>query len=76
MVVGRTGRLYLQVQTARTSGNGERGVKALDVDALLDQVRDLGGRVLERHDLADEGDDTSDPSASPTICRLVITWTP
>lgn len=76
MVVGRTGRLYLQVQTARTPGNGEPGVKALDVDAFLDQVRELGGRVLERHDLADEGGDTADPSASPTICRLVITWSP
>ena len=77
MVAGRSGRLYLQVQIARTPGEGERGVKALDVDALLTQVADLGGRVLERHDLADdEGDDAPDSSSAPTICRLVITWNP
>ncbi|WP_180935893.1 class I SAM-dependent methyltransferase [Nocardioides ungokensis] len=77
MVAGRSGRLYLQVQIARTPGEGERGVKVLDVDDLLAQVADLGGRVLERHDLADdEGGDAPDSSSAPTICRLVITWNP
>ena len=49
MVAGRSGRLYLQVQTARTPGNGERGVKTLDVEPCSRRCADLGGRVLERH---------------------------
>jgi len=56
---------------------GEPGVKPLDVDAFLAQVRELGGRVLERHDLAvADGGEVPAGSAAPTICRLVITWSP
>ena len=77
MVAGRDGRLYVQVQTARVPEGGEPGVKPLDVDAFLAQVRELGGRVLERHDLAvDDGGEVPAGSAAPTICRLVITWSP
>ncbi|WP_344151338.1 class I SAM-dependent methyltransferase [Nocardioides koreensis] len=80
MVAAHDGRLYVQVQTERTpegGERGERGVKPLDVDAFLAQVRELGGRVLERHDLVvDDGDEVPAGSADPTICRLVITWSP
>ena len=77
MVAGRDGRLYVQVQTARVPEGGEPGVKPLDVDAFLAQVRELGGRVLERRDLAvDDGGEVPAGSAAPTICRLVITWSP
>jgi hypothetical protein len=75
MVAGRTGRVYLQVQTAPDPGR-EHGVKPLDVDAFVEQVRALGGTVLERIDLTgDDGEQASSP-AHATICRLVITWSP
>lgn len=80
MVVRDSGRLYLQVQTARTPTSRRVGISPLDLDRLIEQVHATGGSVLERYDLderADGADDTDEPASSstgPTMSRLVIAW--
>lgn len=79
MVVRDSGRLYLQVQTARTATSRRVGISPLDLDRLVEQVHATGGEVLERFDLdelADGGVDTDrGPSPhGPTMSRLVISW--
>jgi hypothetical protein len=80
MLTRDSGRLYLQVQTARTPTSRRVGVTPLDLDRLIEQVHATRGTVLERYDLderADATDDTDDqapPSTGPTMSRLVISW--
>lgn len=80
MVVRDSGRLYLQVQTARTPTSRRVGISPLDLDRLIEQVHATGGSVLERYDLderADGADDADEPASSstgPTMSRLVIAW--
>ncbi|KQY56246.1 MULTISPECIES: class I SAM-dependent methyltransferase [unclassified Nocardioides] len=79
MVVGTTGRLHLQVQTAPATGRHPFGVSPLDLEDLLEQVESTGGRVVERADLV-ELDDGSTAAPGPSVAgtpisRLVITWT-
>lgn len=74
MVLGGQGRLYLQVLSAPAPGGNPVGVHPVDVEALVAQVEASGGTVVARHDLAGERPGSSDPGATPYLCRLVVQW--
>lgn len=79
MVAGRSGRLYLQVQTGPGNGARRYGVTPLDLDVLVRQVEAAGGTVSERFDLVESEDGSTaaagKPAAGIPISRLAITWT-
>jgi SAM-dependent methyltransferase len=87
MVVGGSGRLYLQVlrspveeessEPRRTSARRVSTGPA-DVEALVEEIGRRRGRVEARHDLVEsaaDGPHGSEPSeASREVTRLVVTW--
>ncbi len=90
--VGDTGRLYLQVlrrsddrDEKRRAGRGSdreddrrAGLSPMDVDALVAEIEELGGRVLSRDDVVEPGTGgphgTDPAEQSREVSRLVVTW--
>lgn len=78
MVVGREGRLHVQVQSGPGHGVRRHGVTPLDVDRFVRQVESSGAKVVERVDLLEAEDRSTAPTEESgggiPISRLVITW--
>ena len=87
MVVGDSGRLYLQVLRSPAAGPAAQdprqqlrrpGAEPGDVDALVEQIVQRGGRVESRHDLVEsaaDGPHGTEPSEEKReVTRVVVSW--
>jgi len=74
MVTRGSGRLYLQVRSSDPEAR-RAGLPPLALDRFRVQVEDLGGAVLEQHDLDQHEQPVAGSSAArPTFSRWVVTW--
>lgn len=81
MVVRDGGRLYLQVLrvTDTEPETGEDNLTPVDVDGLVAEIEERGGRVFAREDLVEQPGgaghtDVNARSGSKEVTRLGVTW--
>jgi SAM-dependent methyltransferase len=76
MVTRGSGRCYLQFQTVATPHSKSLGLRAVPHERVAEAVRARGGTVERLVELSEEqaGTPGAVADATPTLCRMVVSW--